>query len=65
MCERRGSVAWGWGFDGGAAEGPGLAPRNAADVLLDLSVRAASWIAVCLPGAAAAPGFPLDGIALD
>ncbi|MFC1407712.1 hypothetical protein ACEZCY_00260 [Streptacidiphilus sp. N1-12] len=64
MCEERGSVAWGWGFDGGA-EGGGFTPRNAADVLLDLSLPAASWIAVCLPGAAAAPGFPLDEIALD
>jgi hypothetical protein len=65
MCERRGSVAWGWGFDGGRAEGSGFAPRNASDVLLDLTVPAVSWIAVCLPGAAAAPGFPLDEIALD
>lgn len=60
MCDRRGSVAWGWGFDG-----TGFVPRNAADVLLDLTVPAASWIAVCLPGAAAVPGFPLDEIALD
>ena len=65
MCAERGSVAWGWGFDGRGAEGPGFVPRNAADVLLDLTVRAASWIAVCLPGAAAAPGFPLEEIALD
>ena len=64
-CERRGSVAWGWGFDGSGADGSGFAPRNAADVLLDLSVPAVSWIAVCLPGAAASPGFPLDEIALD
>jgi hypothetical protein len=59
-CDRRGAVAWGWGFDG-----EGFAPRNAADVLLDLTGPAAAWIAVCLPGAAAAPGFPLDEIALD
>jgi hypothetical protein len=65
VCERRGSVAWGWGFDGGDEDGGGFAPRNAADVLLDLSLPAASWIAVCLPGAAAVPGFPLDEIALD
>ena len=65
MGEKRGSVAWGWGFDGGRAEGSGFAPRNASDVLLDLTVPAVSWIAVCLPGAAAAPGFPLDEIALD
>ncbi|MHA6764575.1 hypothetical protein [Streptacidiphilus sp. PAMC 29251] len=64
MCEQRGSVAWGWGFDGGAVD-RGFHPRNAADVLLDLSVPAVSWIAVCLPGAEAAPGFPLDEIALD
>ncbi|MFC1415998.1 hypothetical protein [Streptacidiphilus cavernicola] len=65
MCAERGSVAWGWGFDGGGADGSGFAPCNAADVLLDLTVPAASWIAVCLPGAAAVPGFPLDEIALD
>jgi hypothetical protein len=75
MCEERGSVAWGWSFDGGWSEngepdgsgsqGCGFAPRNAADVLLDLTVPAASWIAVCLPGAAATPGFPLDEIALE
>jgi hypothetical protein len=66
MCEKRGSVAWGWGFDGGSGFGSsGFAPRNASDVLLDLTVPAVSWIAVCLPGAAASPGFPLEEIALE
>ncbi|MEY9963910.1 hypothetical protein ABIA33_001944 [Streptacidiphilus sp. MAP12-16] len=59
-CDERGSVAWGWAFDGS-----GYAPSNAADVLLDLSASATSWIAVCLSGASAEPGFALDEIALE
>ena len=59
MCRTRGSVAWGWELDGG-----GFVPRNAADVLLDLSVPAVSWIAVCLPGAESVPGFALGQISL-
>ncbi|MFC1404684.1 MULTISPECIES: hypothetical protein [Streptacidiphilus] len=59
MCRTRGSVAWGWELDDG-----GFVPRNAADVLLDLSVPAVSWIAVCLPGAESVPGFALGEISL-
>ncbi|WP_052433046.1 hypothetical protein [Streptacidiphilus carbonis] len=58
-CRTRGSVAWGWELDVA-----GFVPRNAADVLLDLSVPAVSWIAVCLPGAEAVPGFALGEISL-
>jgi hypothetical protein len=39
-CPGRGPVARGWDVDG-----TGVAPRNAADVLLDLSDRAAAWLA--------------------
>jgi hypothetical protein len=60
MCRTRGSVAWGWELGDG-----GFVPRNAADVLLDLSVPAVSWIAVCLPGAESVPGFALGEISLN
>lgn len=40
QCAERGQLAWGWDFDGS-----GFTPRNAADVLLDLSAGAAEWIA--------------------
>jgi len=40
QCAERGPVARGWDVDG-----TDVVPRNAADVLLDLSAPAASWIA--------------------
>ncbi|MEZ0089842.1 hypothetical protein [Streptacidiphilus sp. EB129] len=54
VCDRRGSVAWGWEFTGAD-----FVPRNAADVLMELSGTAAAWVGVCLPG------FPLERIGLE